>query len=158
MFEVRCIVGDKKLSDTLRALRGHTIEPPVVIPVEEDIADDSAKVDGLLKAAATKPQPKFKKRRKPIQMGGKHLKGRGATVIVRDLITSTGATQISSKEMKRATMAQGYSPGAYSHAIKLLVADKTIRALNSFGDYEVVKPAVKTTSTTATAQEMIQNG
>ena len=33
MFEIRCIVGDKKLAEALRALGGLTLEPPVTLAV-----------------------------------------------------------------------------------------------------------------------------
>ena len=35
MFEIRCIVPDKRLGETLRALEPFTLEPPVVQPGKE---------------------------------------------------------------------------------------------------------------------------
>lgn len=156
MFEVRCIVGDKKLSDVLRALKGHTLEHPVVIPVDDKVMSASQ-----LDAADAQPNPKrgpYKKskvRKSPVQRGGYHLKGEGATRIARDLIERTGVTHITAREIKRATMVAGYSPNAYSHALKILVADKTLRPVKgAVGEYDVIK----FTPTVVTASEAIQHG
>lgn len=149
MFEVRCVVGDKKLRDVLLLLQGNTLEPPVVIPTgnaEPAATPVVTKAPVPQRAAATK-----KKRKPPIHQGGSHLKGKGATQVVRELIERTNAIRISAREMKHTTVAQGYSDGAYSHAIKLLVADKTIRAIpGTFGEYEVLRPTQ--------AHETIQHG
>jgi hypothetical protein len=35
MFEIRCIVADKRLADVLHSLRNLTLEAPVVVPIAE---------------------------------------------------------------------------------------------------------------------------
>ena len=126
MYEIRCIVGDKKLREVLVFLNNNnTLEPPVVIPTASSLPGINAPKTAPVQPPTQKKAPP-KRRKKPIQQGGQHLKGRGSTQIVRDLLERTRATQISAKEMKRATVAAGYSSNAYSHAIKLLLADKTI--------------------------------
>lgn len=157
MFEVRCIVGDKKLSDVLRVLKGHTLEHPVVIPVDEaGMGHNVSQTEQASTQTSNPAKVKYKPRRRKV--GGHHVKGKGAVQVVRDLINRTGAIRISAREMKRATMAAGYSPGAYSHAIKLLVADKTIRAISgTHGDYDVVRHTPDVVKITQ-ASEVIQHG
>lgn len=150
MFEVRCIVGDKKLSDVLRALKGHTIEHPVVIPVSEAGGESNS---GTFDYTVPAQAPKKPKKAKTPRRGGYHMKDKGAKQVVLDLISRSGAIRISAREMKRATVAAGYSTGAYSHALKLLVADRTLRAIaGSRGDYDVIQ------SETAPVHKVIQHG
>jgi hypothetical protein len=141
MYEIRCIVGDKKLRDVLVFLtNNNTLEPPVVIPTGPPLTNG---LDKLKKDAAKAPMAK-KPQKKSFKHGGKHTKGRGATEIVRDLLTKTGATRIFAREMREAAVAAGYSTNAYSNAIKVLLADNTIRrAKGLFGVYDVVNPTQK---------------
>lgn len=135
MFEIRCIVGDKKLSDALRALKGHTIEHPVVLPVDAETAPVAAPTNG------SDPVPKKKyKRRKPLVQGGKHRTGQGTIQIARDLLAKSGVDKISAREIKQAVMAVGYSHGAYSHAIKILLKEKVLKPTESMGEYIVTHP------------------
>lgn len=151
MFEVRCIVGDKKLRDVLVFLRGNTLEPPVVIPTGE--TDEGT---GIVTPEPKPRQAKVKKRvpRAVGRQGGFHRKGLGAVKVIRDLIDNSGAVRISAREMKQVTVAAGYSPGAYSHALKILVADNTVRpSPDTRGDYDVVKTVAH-----VPAHEAIQHG
>lgn len=135
MFEIRCIVGDKKLSDALRALKGHTIEHPVVLPVDS-LSPAAAGANGN-----TEPAPKKKyKRRKPLIAGGSHRAGQGTIQIARDLLTKSGVDKISAREIKQAVMAAGYSHGAYSHAIKILLKEKVLKPTDQLGEYIVTHP------------------
>lgn len=135
MYEIRCIVEDKKLRDVLRFLNDNkTLEPAVVIPVDDT---DTAAAVASAAPAAPKLQKKSK-RKKPIQAGSRLLKGKGSTQIIRDLIERTGVERITVAEMREALVAKGYSKNAYSHAIKLLTADRTIRPDNDLvGVYNV---------------------
>lgn len=132
MFEIRCIVGDKKLREVLVFLNSNnTLEPPVVIPVGGINAAEVVK-------KVTVQQPKiYKKRRKPIHRGGKHLKGKGSTQVVRDFIERTGVHHITARDMKTATVSAGYSPNAYSHAVKLLLKDGSIKPTKEVGVYQI---------------------
>jgi hypothetical protein len=146
MYEVRCIVGDKKLREVLIFLNNNnTLEPPVVIPVGPSSLKGEAAMNTTINEAVVhlkKPKPD-KKRRKPVQTGGRHQKGTGSVQVVRAFMAQTGATHISAREMKQATIAAGYSPNAYSHAVKLLIADKTIRPIPGHsGAYTVTTPTI----------------
>lgn len=139
MYEIRCIVGDKRLREVLVFLHnGNTLEHPVVIPVLDNGHPEPLNVDVTkpIPALEHKPsKPAKKKRKSPLQHGGRHLKGMGATEVVRDLIRKTGRPNILAREMSDATLAVGYSKGAYSHAIKLLLAEKVIRRTSVPGEY-----------------------
>lgn len=130
MFEIRCIVGDKKLRDVLLSLRNLTIGAPSVTPVEAlGPQEDTAPV------ASAKPNKKTAKRRTG---GGFRVKGTGVIQILRPLIEKSGVEHISAREMKVAAEAAGYRPGAYSHGVKILLEEGSIKALG-FGHYQVVK-------------------
>jgi hypothetical protein len=135
MYEIRCTVSDAKLASILKALSGLTFGLPSVTVVEDTEAP-VAKTASARKNYVRGPYKPSKRKLKKV--GGLRDKGSGAPQIVRDLISKSGALRISAKEMRQATMAQGYSAGGYSHAIKLLTEDGTIRPLG-FGHYEVVK-------------------
>ncbi len=135
MYEIRCTVSDAKLASALKALNGLTFGLPSVIVAEDDEAPVAKTASGA-KNYVRGPYKPSKRRIK--KAGGLTVKGTGAPQIVRDLIATSGALRISAKEMKQATMAQGYSPGGYSHAVKLLTKDGTIKPLG-FGHYEIVK-------------------
>jgi len=146
MYEVRCLVEDNKLRGVLVFLNNNnTLEPPVVIPTVLNNRDIDAPVVQQPKQpqqSTQKKAPPKPKRKKPIQQGGSHLKGKGSTQVVRDYIKGNGVTEITAGEMRKATVAVGYSTNAYSHAIKLLLADRTIRPApgKPHGNYVVVKP------------------
>lgn len=156
MYEIRCIVGDKKLKEVLVFLHNNnTLEYPVIIPLGNDghsqpqngNATQTVQEPTKPKAPVQKlkkPKLSAKQRKSPLQPGGKHLKGQGATAVVRNLIERTGVTHITARDMIQATMATGYSKGAYSHAIKLLLADKTVRRGSEIGVYVINKPTQKT--------------
>ena len=143
MYEIRCTVSDAKLASVLKALNGLTFGLPSVTVVEDTEAP-VAKTASARKNYVRGPYKPSKRKLKKV--GGLRDKGSGAPQIVRDLISKSGALRISAKEMKQATMAQGYSPGGYSHAIKLLTEDGTIKPLG-FGHYEIVKKPETATHT-----------
>lgn len=137
MFEVRCIVGDKKLADALRALKGHTIEPPVAIAISEDKDPEVARP---AVAAQVKPQltPTARVERRKAKRK-RNLRSGGAIGIARSIISVPGKTRVSAKELKQATMAAGYSHNSYSHAIKLMIEDGIVESTDEKGVYKIVQ-------------------
>lgn len=135
MYEIRCTVSDAKLASVLRALTGLTFGLPSVIVAEDNEAPVAKPVAARNSRVRAKPKKSLGSVNK---LGGLREKGTGAPQIVRDLIASSGASRISAREMRQATVDKGYSPGGYSHAIKLLTKDGTLRPLG-FGHYEIVK-------------------
>ena len=130
MYEIRCIVGDKKLREVLLALRNQTLMAPTVTPVGEDTPfyTEASK--------ASRPEKKTKMKTTIKNRGGFRKKGEGVIQVIRPLIEHV--EHISAREMKAAANAAGYRPGAYSHAVKILMDEGAIKPLG-FGHYEVLK-------------------
>ncbi len=134
MYEIRCKVSDAKLPNALRALSGLTFGlPTVTVDSEDEVKVATPKVKSYYTRGPYKP-----KRRPPVVSGSSTRKGEGAVVILRDLIAKHPSNKFTAREVKEATLAIGYSPGAYSHALKILRAENTIRPLG-FGHYEILK-------------------
>lgn len=139
MFEVRCIVGDKKLHDVLRALKGQTLEHPVVIPVDDnqqttEMAETEVTqqlVVGKLPQVRTIPQKK--KRRKFVPDPNR----KPAVAIVSDYIEAQRLSHINAATMRAIVEQEGHSRNSYSHAIKLLTKRGVLKATD-FGEYDVV--------------------
>jgi hypothetical protein len=161
MYEIRCIVGDKKLREVLVFLNNNnTLEPPVVIPVGLDRLNGESARDTAIKGAMVKPTNRpqtYKKQKKSkVSHGGWHKKGTGSVSVIRAFIEKNRTTHISAREMRDATVLAGYSPNAYSHAVKLLLADNTIFPEPGIqGLYKIVKHAPASHSS---LHEVSQNG
>lgn len=139
MYEIRCNVSDAKLASALTALKGLTFGLPTVQVVE----DGSTTASTSVPTPATYPRGPYKKnKKKPIVIGSRQRKDQGAVTIVRDLISKQEVgDKFMAREARDATKAVGYSDGAYSHAIKLLKKDGTIKSLG-FGHYQILKKPV----------------
>lgn len=112
MFEVKCIVGDKKLSEVMRALGGLTLEPPVVIAV-----------DGAEILQTKKPRPN----------GDMTSFG-----LVTDLIKRDKLKKITAAQLKQYLVTNGYSSNGYSYALKLLLERKIVKKTKEPSVYEVL--------------------
>lgn len=145
MLEIRCLIEDKRVSEALRALKGLTVDHPVVLPYETESAAQPAPSPQATKPARRDSLSKYKRRvrkdGRPVKVGGHHSKGKGAAEVVRTLIAQSDADHITAREVKRAVMAAGYSTGSYSNALKLLQDEGAIKAMETIGDYRVVRPA-----------------
>lgn len=113
MFEIHCIVGDKKLADALKGLSGLTLEPPQIIPVAS------------VNAAVTDRSTKSKRG--------------GSLGLMTAYIRSKKLKQISANEMKKFLMTQGYSPNGYTYALKSLQTIGILKKSKQPHVYDVVK-------------------
>lgn len=151
MYEIRCMVSDARLANALTALKGLTLGLPSVQVVNNPSAVSTKQ------APAPKEYtrgPYKKKRKKPLIMGSLNRKDQGAITVARELLAkSSVGSEILAREIRDATKAVGYSDGAYSHAIKLLKADGTIKPLG-FGHYRIIKKPEKATVPTATERNV----
>ena len=114
MFEIRCIVGDKKLAEALRALGGLTLEPPVTLAVGEiqPLAEKKLKI---------RPVP-----------------GKTAFQIVTELIKKDRLKKITATQLRQYLVKHGYSSNGYSYALKLLLDKKVVRKTSEPSTYEVL--------------------
>lgn len=122
MFEVRCLVADKRLADVLRALRKLTLEPPVTIAVDDILANghmlESPKEDKL-----------------------KHGKrgAKSATIdFVADAIKS-GAKIITATQLRKHMESVGFAPHSYSYPLSTLIKQRVLKPTKDSGTYEVMK-------------------
>lgn len=130
MFELRCVVKDKSLGDALRALKPIALEPPVVIPVDNDQPDPVANVGhcyGHRSAVKAKKGPKFKrtKNSKPTDQ------------IVAEYIMGNSNPTITRQEMVHEIVKYGYVPGSQSYAFNRLRESGLITETSVQGVYDI---------------------
>lgn len=117
MFEVRCIVADKRLADVMRALRNLTLESPVVIAVDEIASGQLESLPG---------------ERRKRQKGS-------AVAAIKQYIVDNNVKSLRASEIKDLVEACGFSPRSYSYAITQLINQKVLRKSNrEKSTYEVI--------------------
>jgi hypothetical protein len=114
MFEIRCIVSDKKLADVLKAVNGLTLEPPAVFPGE----------------VANGHSPPLNDRATKYAQGG-------ATGMLQAFIKKTKPKQLSSSQLKKFLMDHGYSDNGYSYALKRFLERGVLKKTKTPYLYEV---------------------
>lgn len=118
MFEVRCLVADKRLADVLRSLRKLTLEPPVTIAVDEPHANGAT----------------------PAVVPSKNSHN-GARQTVEEWVEAQvkkGVKQITATQLRNLMIESGFSDRSYSYPLDLLVKRKVLKATRVSGTYEVV--------------------
>lgn len=122
MFELKCLVEDKKLDKALWALDGILAEPPQIIPVRG--AKVKKQANGHSKVVASSPGP-----------------GDGASTVKERLIEklrqSTGQT-LTSKSFKQLMVDVGGSPNSASSYLNFLKNDGILEHSGT-GEYKVNK-------------------
>lgn len=127
MFEVRCLVADKRLADVLRALRKLTLEPPVTIAVDDaDVSSDLTKVTVNPKHIRLATGDGFKSARKIVEEYVLHEIKNGARIIT-------------AKQLGQHMFEHNFSSHSYSYPLSLLVKQKVLKTTKELGTYEVVK-------------------
>lgn len=119
MFEVRCIVKDNRLSDVLRALRAVTVEPPVVLPVDEP------EVEEVQPERKTKKPRGFKRGRKP-------------SVQAYDVLTDwlrTAPDVFPAHAMRKALEDKGIAGGSYWYPLGRLIQEGKVLKTEETGQY-----------------------
>jgi predicted HTH transcriptional regulator len=118
MFEIKCIIGDKKLVEVLHLLDGHTLEPPVVLPVK-----------GTVVTAIVR-----------------HGNGHASTVApsansIETLSSFVGPLKrVTAKELREHLESRGFSKNGYSYALKKLVENGALKKSRSEKNtYEVIR-------------------
>lgn len=129
MFELRLIVKDRALGETLRVLKPFALEPPVVIPVDID-AESSTNV-----AEPKKNTVQSARRKKPTKT---------SVQVVRDKIrefckdTPVGETRIvAASAMKEWLDEAGHNETSYSYVQTTLVRTGELIATTNRGEYKV---------------------
>lgn len=117
MFEIRCLVTKKHLSDVIVALDGLTVEPPV-IKQRKDLLSEP--------------------------VGPKHIKPKHGDVSARKTLEEfvhglikKGAKQITAEQLRKRMADSGFSAHSYSYPLALLIKSKVLRSIDK-GIYEVV--------------------
>jgi len=118
MFEIKCIVADKKVVEVLHLLDGHTLEPPVALPIR-----GAAVANGH-------HAPKTKAKSWTTAPGG-------SVNILQSFVK--GRKKVAVKEMRMHLVEQGYSPNGYSYALQSLTKDGFLKKTKEPGVYEVVR-------------------
>ena len=116
MFEIRCIVADKRLHEALKMLAPVALEPPVAIPVNDGGAEE--------------------------QNGTGHGRRLGAADLVKeflDKMIKQGAKTVSARQFRDAMVAGGFDDRSYSYQLALLVKSKQLRKTREAGIYEVIR-------------------
>lgn len=111
MFEIRCIVGDKKLSDALKALGGLTLEPPVVVAV---MSNGSGHRTDLQK-----------------------IPGESSATILLKHIADKKLKTITVQQMRSHLESLGYTKNGYSYAMQRLVAEGKLKKTKTYSLYAV---------------------
>lgn len=117
MFEIRCIVPDKRLGETLRALEPFTLEPPVVQPGKEP----NAKKNGNGHSLIDMP----------------HGVAVTPAVIVKAVVAKGSGTQFTAAELRDACKAAGRNQYGYSYLLDRLLKKKSVKRIAP-NTYEVV--------------------
>lgn len=122
MYEIRCLVKDKHLALTLRALDQIAVEPPVVKPVD-DGEESSVNVGMFNERQFDQPEPQRRRYRRKNPMP-KSKPGEGILgIAVKFIRDNPHRTSIFSKEISKLGDKAGYAKGSYSYAFKLLKED-----------------------------------
>lgn len=127
MFEIRCIIGDKRVAEVLHALAGLTLEPPVVIPLPKN-----AELNHAQTQLNGHHPPKLKLTSQKGQRGD-------TVVIIRKLIADESLKTVSAMQMRRKLTEHKYSKNAYSYVLGKMIADGELKKTKTTGVYDVVK-------------------
>jgi hypothetical protein len=114
MFEIRCIVHDKKLVEVIDALDGITLEPPVI----KRVAD-----------TANPAQPK--------QLAKIRMENGGSVKALSEWLSETKPKWLRAREIKETLVAKGFSPKSYSHALTVLRKQGVLKKGQEKYTYEV---------------------
>lgn len=112
MWEIRCIVSDKKALDVMTLLDGNTLEPPVMVRV-------NGPVNGHGPAPAR------------VKING------GSVGLIRQYVQ--GKKTVNSKQMREHCEANGFSKNGYSYALKKLLNDGELKRTKEPRVYEVTR-------------------
>lgn len=117
MREIRCVVADKKLVETLDALDGLTLEPPVVIRAAEGLSGEHHHV--------------------VVRQEGRLVAAPHVDLFVANA-KKAGAKTINARQLSQHMKMGGFSAHAYSYHLHKLIADKVLKRTKQQGIYEVV--------------------
>lgn len=115
MFQIKCIVADKRLPEVLRVLEPFVLDPPAITPLD-DVALGLGKVKGT-----------------------SHT---GVGEIVNQFITDrvmAGAKTITATELRDHVVSKGYSERSYSYSLSQAVLAKRLKRTKLTGTYEVIR-------------------
>lgn len=128
MFEVRCIVENNKLAETLRSLMPLTSEPPVVLPIQKQ--ED---VKPIIKQGIFHKKKKRKKYIRNFAAQG----NKTSHQIVRECIDNWKEETIRAKDMSRALEAAGFNARSYYFALVDLLKEGKLIKTDIEGTYKV---------------------
>jgi hypothetical protein len=114
MFEIRCIVHDKKLVEVIDALDGITLEPPVI----KRVAD-------AVNPVQSKHAPKIR------------MENGGSVKALSEWLSETKPKWLRAREIKETLVAKGFSPKSYSHALTVLRKQGVLKKGKEKYTYEV---------------------
>lgn len=120
MFEIKCIVADKKVVEVIDLLDGHTLEPPVVLRVRGAMAANGH--DTTSKKADTKSS---------------WMTAPGGSINIMRAYVKNHET-VTVKQLRSHLVGHGYSSNGYSYALQYLVKEGTLKKTKKPATYEVV--------------------
>lgn len=141
MFEVRCVVEDKRLPKVLRSLKELVMEPPVVIPVD-DKEDPVADV-GMANGRDVHQYAKPTKHKKP-RIIGKKKTNKSSLEVMLDYIQSHTKSQLTRKEMVDELVRWGYVAGSQTYAFNKLREMGVLTQTDLLGVYDIHRGKIKT--------------
>jgi len=110
MWEIKCIVGDKKALEVLEFLTGRTLEPPVINHIGPIVANGHGK--------PTNPAA-------------------GSIEMLRKFVP--GKKSVTARQLREHLEANGYSKNGYSYALKKLLDDGILKKTKEPRVYEVAR-------------------
>ncbi len=119
MWEIRCIVGDKKALEVVKLIQEHTLEPPVVVHIA-----DGKKANGHAPEAPGSPKQ------------WTTVPG-GSVNLMRSFIK--GNKTLTAKQMREHLEANGYSKNGYSYSLQKLLEEGSLKRTKVRRVYEVVR-------------------
>lgn len=118
MFEIRCIVADKRLGEALRVLKPYALEPPVSIPVDEG----GPQVEGS-RGVTINANNGFS------QEVVNHVNG----------LAKSGVKTMTIRQLREHLSLKGFRAQNYSYAVTKLVSDGKLKPTKIRGLYEVIR-------------------
>lgn len=119
MFEIRCIVDDKKLPALLRVLENFVAEPPIVRPALTDM------LNGDLE--------------KHLKKTGAKEGGVKALDIITQYVVENKLKTVTASEMRKRLVERGYSVSGYSYVLQLMLKSGLLEKTDVFSHYKVNK-------------------
>ncbi len=115
MWEIKCIVGDKKALEVVKLIQPHTLEPPVMIHISDGGIKANGHAEPEKKSWTTAPG--------------------GSVELMRRFVK--GHKTLTARQMREHLEANGYSRNGYSYSLQKLLEEGSLKKTKEPRVYEV---------------------